>query len=85
MKEMRVPFIESLLHTGHCARPFTNFPHLSYVKTLNSLHSHCRAENKYGSKMKQLLSQASILVTGRFGSLIQICLLVIHVYISSNM
>ena len=54
------------------------------LKTPNSLHFHFRAENKQISKMKHLMTQTFILVTSRFGSLTQICLLVIYLYIDSN-
>ena len=46
MKEMQLLFTEYLSCARHRARPFTIFPHLSYMKTLSYLRSRFRAENK---------------------------------------
>ena len=46
MKDLQLLFTEYLSCARRSARPFADFPHLSYTKALSYLHAYLRAENK---------------------------------------
>lgn len=46
MQDMQLLFTTYLSCARHSARPFADFPHLSYTKALSYLHACLRAENK---------------------------------------